>query len=579
MIQTLVDAAYAYYVLNAPIMTDEEYDIIYAKVKKVNPELCDNLNLGYFEGNSTVKVKHEEPMLSIEKDNERMWEEPVVCMPKLDGVSCELVYKQGVLVYQLTRGDGRYGSDITKYKIGKVPKVLSEAYDLTVRGEVMCPNYKKYGKSHRNIVAGTLGLNDIQEAADRELTFYAYWTSLHKIMNYYTDELKLIAEEGFNVPKYWCLNPGESFDTHTKFGFPTDGIVYRYNDNNNYGEYTSHHYKNIWCWKPQGKVKETVIKSVTWKDSKNSVFTPVAVIEPVEIDETTISQVNLMSLDYVRSKDIAIGDSVLVHKAKGIIPEITQVIERPAERQNIFLEQCPKCGSDLYFEGIYLTCSNPLCSIDRQIAFFCKTVGIKGLAIKNIEKLTLQSPLTLYNLTEDELILKLGKIGETVYAEIQKSIKTTDLVTLLAALNPPKVKQSMLRKILTQVKELSDLLDYNKLIEIKGVGDIIATGLVDWTQDFYTVEYPIIQSIGFNLELPKINEDKIIGLTGTLPEKRSDFISRMSSQFNITVKTGVTKACKIVVIGDKASQAKIDKASKYGIPVVDYYEFIESLAN
>lgn len=579
MIQALIDAAYAYYVLNKPIMSDEEYDLIYDKVKKINPELCDTLNLGYFEGNSTVKVKHTEPMLSIEKDNNREWEEPVVCMPKLDGVSCELVYKQGVLVYQLTRGDGRYGSDITKYKINKVPKVLSEARDLTVRGEVMCSDYKKYGKSHRNIVAGTLGLKDIQEAAERNLTFYAYWTSEHNYLPKYTDELALLSIEGFTVPKYWLLKPGEAFDTNTEFGFPTDGIVYRYNDNKLYGDYTSHHYKGIWCWKPKGKVKETVIKSVTWKSSKNSVWTPIAVIEPVEIDETTISQVNLMSLDYVRSKDIAIGDSVLVHKAKGIIPEITQVIERPAERQNIFLEHCPKCGSPLYFEGIYLTCSNSLCSIDKKIEFFCKTVGIKGLAIKNIEKLNLQSPLALYNLTEDELIMRLGKIGETIYEEIQKSIKSTDLVTLLAALNPPRVKQSMLRKILSQVKELSDLLDYNKLIEITGVGPVIAEGLVEWMQTFYTVDYPIIKAIGFNLDLPKLDKNKIIAITGTLPEKRADFTKRMLSQYNITVKTNVTKACRILVIGDKPSSSKIEKAQKYEIPVVDYYKFQKSLAN
>jgi len=284
-----------------------------------------------------------------------------------------------------------------------------------------------------------------------------------------------------------------------------------------------------------------------------------------------------MSMDYIQSKNLAIGDSVLIRKAKGIIPEITEVIERPSDRQSIYLEYCPKCGSKLVFKGIYLTCSNSLCSIDKQVEFFCKTVGIKGLAIKNIEKLNLQNPLSLYRLSEDDLVIVLGKIGETIYNEIQNSIKKTDIVTLLAALNPPKVKQSLLLKILSNVEKLDDLLNYNKLVNISGIGDIIATGLVEWYKEFSIIYLPIIKQLGFNLSLPSANENKVIAISGTFPEKRNDFIKRMSDKFNITVKSSITKSCKLLVIGDKSSQSKIKKAEKYEIPVVDYYQFIQDI--
>ncbi len=571
-VQKLLEAAYHYYVLASPIMSDEEYDKLYEEVKLLNPELCNRVCLGYFEGNSTEKVKHEEPMLSIEKDNNRVPEEDYVTMPKLDGVACELVYKRGLLVYMLTRGDGYYGSDITKYQISNIPYVLATNQNVVVRGELMCADYKKYGKSHRNIVAGTLGLNDIQKANERGLKFYAYWTSLHNELPLYTDELTWLVNNDFYVPPY-SFN---EFISQT-YNYPTDGVVYRLNDNRQYGEYTSHHYKNIWCWKPETTVKESKIIAIEWKKSKNSVFTPVAVIEPVEIDETTIKQVNLMSMDYIHSKDIAIGDSVLVRKAKGIIPEITEVVERPSDRQNIFLEYCPSCGSELEFKGIYLTCSNPLCALDKQIEFFCKTVGIKGLAIKNIEKLNLSSPLDLYFLSQETLYTTLGKIGITIEEEIYKSIKNTDIVTLLAALNPPRVKQNLLRVILSNIDKLDDLLDYDKLVSIKGVGDIIASGLVEWYRDFKVIHLPIIKKLGFDLTLPKYNESKIISLTGTLPEKRADFVSRMSKDFGITIKNSVTKSSKLLIIGDKPSQTKINKATKYNIPIVDYYQFIQDI--
>ena len=571
-VQKLLNAAYHYYVLADPIMSDAEYDKLYDEVKIINPELCNKINLGYFEGNSTVKVKHEEPMLSIEKDNKREPEYDYITMPKLDGVACELVYNRGTLIYQLTRGDGRYGSDITKYKINNIPTTLANDTNVIVRGELMCSNYKKYGKSHRNIVAGTIGLKDVEKAQERGIKFYAYWTSLHTKLSTYTNELVWLLENDFYVPPY-VVNDFIGFN----FSFPVDGIVYRYTDNKYYGEYTAHHYKNIWCWKPEQNTKESKIMGIDWTVSKNSVFTPVALIDPVDIDETTVKRINLMSMSYIQEKDIAIGDTILIHKAKGIIPEIAEILERPEDRKAIYLDKCPKCGSPLIFKGIYLTCSNSLCAIDKQIEFFAKTVGIKGLAIKNVEKLNLSNALQLYELSEDILIEILGKIGETIYKEIQNSIKTTNIVTLLAACNPPRIKETLLRVILSNIKDLDELLDYNKLININGVGDIIATGLIDWYQDFRVISLPIIKAIGFDLSLPKKSKGKFIAVSGTMPEKRSDFIIRMLNSYNIEIKSSVTKTCKLLVIGEKPSQSKINKAKKYNIPIVDYYEFIKDL--
>jgi DNA ligase (NAD+) len=580
-IERLTKAAKAYYVDNAPIMTDEAYDNLYNKIRQweeeqgIEDKLTDRICLGYFEGDKTKKVKHLYPMLSVENNNVRAIDKQSVITPKIDGVAIELVYVDGELYQKLTRGDGEYGSDITKVKIHNIPeKIEAKKHIVVVRGEATCPTYRKYGKSHRNVVAGSIGKVDFSE--DRGLYFTAYWTNLFDVFETYIDELKFLFHCGFVTVPYILVNgPINITDDFMKdLPYPIDGYVIRYNYNSNYGDKTAHHYKGIWCWKCYSDEAVTTIKAVEWTKSKNGIFTPVAIVEPIELEESTVSRVNLMHLDYIAEKNIGLGDKVLVHKAKGIIPEIIKVIEDAPIKQYPYLTYCPDCGNELLSDGVHLKCTNPICSKDQFIEFFCKTMGIKGLALKNIEKLNLSHPLDLYGLTKEELVNKLGKIGNKIYDEIQESIKVP-MVKIIAALNPPNAKENTLRKIFDVYPNLDVLDNKESLMSVEGIGQKKADALYDWYNNVLKNYIPILVKIGFNLThtVPKIKME--IAVTGTFPMKRNDFKDFMKTK-GVEVKN-LTKKSKLLVIGDKPSQSKIDKANKYKIPVVPYHVFIKDL--
>ena len=580
-IRKLLLAAKAFYVDNSPIITDKEYDKLFNEVKtweevnNITDKLTNKVCLGYFEGDKTEKVKHDYPMLSVENANTRAIDKEVIITPKIDGVAIELVYIKGQLYRQLTRGDGEYGSDVTKVFIHSIPKSISTEYDkVIVRGEVTCPNYKEYGKSHRNVVAGSIGRVDFEE--DRNLYFTPYWTNLSEVYEDYEDELEWLKKQGFTSIPYIRTNKPVSFTNNfiPNLPYPIDGYVIRYAKNKYYGEATSHHYKGIWCWKCYEDKAETKIIKVEWSKSKNSIWTPVAIIEPVELEESTVSRVNLMHYDYIREKDVAIGDTVLVHKARGIIPEIVEVVKRPKDRKQIYLLSCPDCGESLVSEGVHIKCPNSDCSKDKAIEFFCKVISIKGLALKNIEKLNINSPLDLYSFTQEQLKTKLGKIGEKIYKEIQESIKA-DVVKLIAALNPPKIKETYLIRIFDEFPNIEILGKKDKLIEIEGIADKRAESLTRWYEDKFKPLIPILVKIGFDLT-PKVSKIKMeLAVTGTFPMTRNEFISFMETK-GVKVKN-LTKKTKILIVGQKPSQTKIDKAKKYNIPVVPFSQFIKEL--
>ena len=582
-IEILLEAAKAYYVDAKSIMSDERYDKLWKDVKNwenehnIDDKITDKVCLGYFEGSKTEKVEHLYPMLSVENDNVRVIDKEVIITPKIDGAAVELVYVDGVLYRQLTRGDGTFGSDITKFVLHGVPKTINHDGTVVIRGELHCPNYKEYGKSHRNVVAGALGKVDFED--DRGLYFVPYWTNLFREFATYEQELLwLFEEQCFSPIPYVKSSKSVLFSNDFMEGlfYPIDGYVVRYNNNEFYGESTAHHYKGIWCWKCIEENVETVIIDVEWSKSKNGVWTPVAMLKPVEIDESTVSRINLMHLDYIAEKGICIGDTVLIRKAKGIIPEIVKVVKE-AEfdiRTHIYLTHCPDCGNELIQDGIYLRFDNPECSMNMFILHFCSVMNIKGLALKGIEKLNLTHPLNLYNLTEEQLTDILGAIGSKIYKEIRNSF-TMPVVKLIAALNPPKAKENTLTKIFNEYPRLNILGDKTLLTLIEGIGEKKADALSKWYVSTLMNLIPILDKLGFNLT-PKVLKCKIeIAVTGTFPIKRNDFKVLMSTK-GVEVKS-LTKKSSILVTGDKASQSKIDKATKYCIPVVPYHKFIKDL--
>ncbi len=581
-IQLLIKAAYNYYRLGNSIISDDNYDLLYQKVKEwevkndIQDKITEKVCLGYFEGDSTVKVPHKNPMISIEKDNTRAIEKETVISVKLDGVALELEYIKGHLYRKITRGDGLEGSDVTKAIIHQIPERLPTNDTFEIRGEVLCPSFEEYGKVHRNVVAGALGKVDFTE--DRNLQFVSYWTSLGVTdeLQEYTDELMYLNNLGFAVVPYIVsARPFNITQNLIKHNYPSDGYVLRENDNRNAGDKTAHHFKNMWAYKFAAETKQTTIIDVDWKASKNGFFTPVAILEPVVIDGTTVSRVTLNNLDYIKERDICINDTVLIHKAKDIIPEIKKVLERPENRVPILLITCPKCGGDLEMQGIRLTCTNLLCSVNLYIEHFAKTIGIKGLAIKSIEKLNLSHPLDLYDLNAKFYENKLGKNGIKIHNQIQES-KNVDIVKLLCALNIPAVKSTILTRIFKEEPDIKVLGNYDKLVKIAGIGDITASTLVKWYKNFEVIILPICEHIGFDITVKKAPVCKLsIAVTGTLPMSRKVFTQNMLIK-GILVKS-LTKQTTMLITGNNPGKGNLDKAIKYSVPIVAYHNFIRDL--
>lgn len=571
--EQLLKAAHAYYVLNSPIMSDLEYDLLFKEVQELEKDqtykITDKVCLGYFEGKSPVNIKHKYPMLSVKNDNDRVPNEETICTPKYDGASLEVVYENGKLIHKLTRGDGTYGADVTKIITPNIPTEIDFDGELIVRGEILCPEYLKWGKSHRNICSGTMALKNPE---DRGLVFIAYWSSLYSDIHSYEYELLYLQNLGFVIPVYSKgHNTGISLPQTT---FKTDGYVLRVNDNSKYGEHNSHHYKNIWAYKPQNELVNSTILDVEWTISKNGTYTPVALIAPVELQESTISRVNLMSIKYTIDNNIAIGDIVAIRKAKEIIPEIATVIERPNDRQRIFIDKCLKCGDDLVFEGIYLKCKNPACSIVKRLEFFCKTLKVTGMGEVNCEKINVSHPLQLFILSEREFENALGKVGKTIYQQLHN--KTWSVIDIIVALNPPRVKRVMLEKMLTKCEKIEDLTIRSRMVKIKGLGNIVVDGFIKWYKEEFEIFIPVLHELDFDFTIPDYSVKKVVALSGTLPMTRDEFVKLME-QRRIKVKNSVTKDCALLITGDRYSESKFEKAIQYNIPTVSYTQFMKSL--
>jgi NAD-dependent DNA ligase len=203
-------------------------------------------------------------------------------------------------------------------------------------------------------------------------------------------------------------------------------------------------------------------------------------------------------------------------------------------------------------------------------------MGIKGLALKNIEKLKLQSPLDLYSFSEQWFADKLGAIGPKIYKEIQSTLDI-NVIKLIAALNPPNIKQTMLNKIFDTYHTLDVLGDKNNLVKVQGIGEKRADALSNWYRDKFLTYLPILIKIGFNLVPEKSIIHLTIAVTGTFPMTRKNFEELMQPK-GVEVKN-LTKATQVLVVGEKPSESKIKKAEKYGIPVVSYFQFIQDLKN
>lgn len=302
----LEKASIAYY-CGYPLISDSEFDALSKKynVEEVGHKITDGTP-HLFRMYSLQKVFS---INDIPTPNSQY-----LCTPKLDGAAVSLTYVNGHLALGLTRGDGNIGRDITDRLELLVPNNLSFKGEIFITGEVVCPSTVT---NARNVAAGSLNLKDLEEFKTRPLTFVAYDVQGVEY-DLYTEALSLLAQEGFNT-----------VDTFDYQNYPTDGMVYRINSRKSFDKmgHTAHHPRGAFALKEQKEGVHTELLDVVWQVGKSGVVSPVAILDPVEVEGATVGRATLHNIEYIRSLELEIGCTVEVIRSGEIIPRILRRID------------------------------------------------------------------------------------------------------------------------------------------------------------------------------------------------------------------------------------------------------------
>jgi len=387
--QDLYKQALQAWQIGSPIMSDEEFDKLEAKV---HPALG-------IAGDTVLPIK----MWSIGKDQKCKLVSKYTCIVqyKIDGVAILLQYKSGKFKEAYTRGDGSIGQCITHHaKYMDFPKVISanKGESTYIIGEAYlekeAANIKGY-KNARNGVAGLLNHKDEipNDAKDIKLFVFSlswkdYLTSEHKTLDTEIDTLRKLKVFGFKIPKLFLNTKLAIQDAADRLQLPyiIDGLVIKVNnktDQLNLG-YTDHHPRFYSAFKFAAAANTTIVEKIEWQVGRTGVIIPVAYLKPLTLDGSTISKATLHSYNKVKDTGIAPGDTVLIKKAGDIIPYVDRIVQKGDNEWPQCIVDCPSCQKAILRNGAHAVCLNYYC-IDKQVGAFvyaCKTIGVKGIGIK-----------------------------------------------------------------------------------------------------------------------------------------------------------------------------------------------------
>ncbi len=633
-----------YYVQDAPSVSDFEYDALMQRLislEEANPELITKDSPTQKVGGTALahfsSVKHEVPLESlndvfsydelrafISRTSEAFQTEPqYVTEPKIDGLSVAVEYVGGKLFRGATRGDGLVGEDVTAnlMTILNLPKSLKDAPErLIVRGEVYMPhevferlnaereiNGEKLLANPRNAAAGSLRQLDSSIAAKRQLAIIVFNLQLSSELSPEThfDTLDWLERLGLPVvPRKLCNGYedcagyvswlGENRDT---LPYDIDGAVIKLNSISGRERLGSTSKAPRWAvaYKYPPEKKETVVEDIVVNVGRTGVLTPKAVVKPVRLAGTTVTNATLHNQDNIDRLDIRIGDTVIIQKAGEIIPEILSVVkEKRPEQTGTFKmpDSCPECGSPVVRDedGAALRCTGVECPAQllRNIAHFASknAMDIDGLGISIAEALIneglISSPAELYSL-EAQSVAAIDRMGkksaENLLASIEKS-KSQGLARLLYAFGIRQVGQKAGKVIASHYENLEKLCSatVDELTLIPDIGPVTAQNIVDWLaapQSQHQISLLREAGVSFESREEKL-DDRFAGmtfvLTGALTEFTRDEATAIIESFGGKASSSVSKKTTYVVAGEDAG-SKLTKAQELGITVLSEAEF------
>ena len=643
----LNDANYRYYVLDDPTMPDFEYDRLLRELEVLeseNPSLAlpnsPTQRVGGQALSKFEKVEHPVPLMSLQDvfSPEELREfldktkeaYPDACFsvePKIDGLSVALEYENGVFVRGATRGDGVVGEDVTENlkTIPSIPMKLEGAPErLIVRGEVFMPKHsfellnqrqeaegKPLFANPRNAAAGSLRQLDPKIAASRKLDIFMFNVQLAEGVTFanHAESLDYLKQLKFKVIPFAMLHDSDEIVDHVmsinenrgELTCDIDGAVVKVNDLSQRQRLgtTAKFPKWAVAYKYPPEIKPTVVEDIVVQVGRTGVLTPKAVVKPVRLAGTTVTNATLHNQDFITDRDIRIGDTVLIRKAGEIIPEILEVdfTKRPEGAQPYFLPRtCPVCGAKTERdpEGAFLRCTGAECpaQLSRNIAHFVSrdAMDIEGLggAIVDalIEKGLLKSPADIYYLTLDEM-KSLWQKGDTAAKKLLAAIeasKEQDVSKLIYALGIRQVGAKTGKVLATQFGNLDTLMNATEgeLTAVPDVGAVTANSIADWfaqPQSRSMVEK--LRAAGVNFESKRVITDaRFAGmtfvLTGALTKFTRDEATEKIELLGGKASGSVSKKTTYVVVGENAG-SKERKARELGIPILSEDDFLNMI--
>ena len=647
---------YLYYVLDAPEITDAEYDRMMVRLRELEARYPDSIpadsptqRVGGRASSQFTEVRHLEPLLSLgnvfSAEELRAFDERVrsglpagskveyVMEPKIDGLACSLIYENGKLVRAATRGDGVVGENVTANvrTIRSIPLTLKvpegEAVPelLDVRGEVYMPRQAfmrlneqraERGESEfanpRNAAAGSLRQLDPQVTASRSLSFFAYYLVGEGAQPKHSESLALLARYGFKVSENYKVV--ENIDEAIKYigdfnelrqglSYDTDGAVIKVNDVYQQRILGATGKDPRWAtaYKYPPEQAETTLEDIDWRVGRTGVLTPTAVLTPVKLSGSVISRATLHNEDFIRAKDIRIGDRVIINKAGEIIPEVLRVVveKRTGDEKEVGIPNvCPECGWRVERQGeeAAIRCTNPHCpALGREglIHFVSRdAMNIDGCGPSVINALLdaglVRDAADLYSLRKEDL-LKLERMGEksadNLLAALAES-KKNELDKLLFALGIRHVGAKVARILATEFGSMEKLQQAQpeELAQIRDIGDKIAESAVTWLNvpaNIDLVERLAAAGLTMTFTPPASQEDnpffgKTLVFTGTMPTLGRAEAKTMAQDVGAKVSGSVSKKTDYVIAGAEAG-SKLEKAQQLGVTVIDEAEFLRLL--
>ena len=643
----LSEANYRYYVMDDPTMPDFEYDRLLRELEDLERE-----NPQYIRPDSPTqrvggealskfeKYTHPVPLMSLqdvfsveelqeflEKTLESYPDSNFSVEPKIDGLSVALEYENGQFVRGATRGDGNVGEDVTENlkTIPSIPMTLEGAPQrLIVRGEVFMPKksfallnerQEAEGKAlfanPRNAAAGSLRQLDPKIAASRKLDIYIFNVQLAEGLEFadHEESLTFLRNLKFKVIPSAVLHNASQIVDHVmainenreQLTCDIDGAVIKVCDLSQRQRMGSTAKCPKWAvaYKYPPEIKPTVVEDIVVQVGRTGVLTPKAVVRPVRLAGTTVTNATLHNQDFISERDIRIGDTVQIRKAGEIIPEILEVdfTKRPDGTIPYILPcTCPVCGAPTQKdeEGAFLRCTGAECpaQLSRNIAHFVSrdAMDIEGLGASIVDALIehghIKSPADIYYLTLEEM-KSLWQKGDTAAKKLLTAIeasKQQDVSKLIYALGIRQVGAKTGKVLASHFGSLDALMQATEeeLTEVSDVGAVTAKNIADWfaqPQSRHMVQR--LQDAGVNFESKRVITDaRFAGmtfvLTGALTKFTRDEATEKIELLGGKASGSVSKKTTYVVVGENAG-SKERKARELGIPILSEDDFLNMI--